>query len=162
MTLKPRIFANYDEGLLLCYEEEISGESYFGKLADFHTGRAKQALQLLSEMEAVTAKALLPLVERRGLRTAERADLLAEGEIEAAKLRGMPWNNLISSWERDFPAFVVEMKQVADLAPAEDEVGLLVLLDHEVAAIAFAERETSAHPESLQPLTEFLARHDSR
>lgn len=159
MAQRPRQFAGYDCGLLLSYEEEISGIGYFAALAGFHQGRPRRALLLMSAIERATAAAIRPLLQRRGLRPAAADQLEASGRHQADHQRGLPWPQLVAEMADNYPAFVEEFRQIERLAPAEDRTAMGILIDHEVAAVAFAQREAAGDPRSLAPLEQFLAAH---
>ena len=67
MTQSSRSFDSYTQALLLSIEEEHMGETYFATLATFHTGSAKQALLIMSQIEAAVILAMQPLLDRLGL-----------------------------------------------------------------------------------------------
>ena len=91
MPLHPRAFPDYAAALLSAYEEEVSGEAYFAALAAMHSGRARDSLTLMAEMERATARALEPLLEAAIVRPADRSALLEEGRAEAQELAGQSW-----------------------------------------------------------------------
>lgn len=140
-------------------EEEISGEVYFARLAEFFSGRRKQALLMLAEIEAVTAEAIRPLAKSHRLQIAAPDKLHATGLAEADGRRGLSWGALIDEMATTFPAYVEEFEAIERLAPAEDGKAIKILVDHEVAAVSFATLEAQADPASLRPLEEFLSRH---
>ncbi|HUS53147.1 MAG TPA: hypothetical protein VMY41_03975 [Thermohalobaculum sp.] len=152
-----RVFSDYPAALVLFYEEEISGEAYFARMADFYPGRQRRALLLLAEIERRTASAMRPLLERHGLAVAGAAGLAAAGRTEAEQQSGATWQKLVAEMASGFPVFVAEFEQLEQLAPASDRSLISVLTRHEVAAIKFAQLEDAGNTESLRPLEEFLA-----
>jgi hypothetical protein len=157
MSLAPRQFTDYAAGLKMCFEEEISGRAYFAGLAEFHRGTAREALALLAAMERVTGDAIRPLLDRHSIAAQDVAELAQMGRTEAAAKRDVSWADLVSSMASDFPAFVTEFEQIIALAPPQDRPVLHILVDHEVAAVEFAEREAAGRPDSLAPLRAFMA-----
>ncbi len=140
-------------------EEEISGEVYFARLAEFFSGRERQALTMLAAVEAATAEAMRPLALRNRLPIADFAKLRTAGLAEADSRRGLSWAQLIEEMAETFPAFIEEFEQIERLAPADDRDVIQILVAHEVAAVAFAKLEAAGDPGSLRPLEAFLERH---
>lgn len=161
MAQKHREFSDYRTALILSYDEEISGEAYFERLATFFAGRSSQALLLLARIERVTAAAIRPLLDRHGFVATDHSRLRADGLAEANRKSGVSWQELVEGMAVDFPAFVEEFEQVERLAPASDRELIRVLTDHEVAGIEFARREVTADPRSLDPLKDFLKAYEN-
>jgi hypothetical protein len=160
MVRNVRVFSDYEAALILSYEEEISGEAYFARLAEFYSGRPSQALLLLGEIETCTAAAIRPLLDRHKLVTADPAGLWAIGRAEAEIHNGDTWPTLVAHMVKKFPDYVEEFEQIERLAPAGDQDLIGVLKAHEVAAIEFARKEADGRPDSLAPLEAFLAAQD--
>jgi hypothetical protein len=160
MTRRARTFPEYKAALLLFYEEEIAGEAYFARLAEFFDGRPRRALLLLAKMEAVTAAAIAPLLARHGIVAADTGTLRASGRKAADAQRGIAWQEFVAEIVTDYPAFLDEFAQIERLAPAADKGPIDILTPHEVAAIAFAKLEATGDPDSLAPLEAFLDRPD--
>jgi len=161
VTSSGRTFSDYGEALVMSLEEEISGEVYFARLAEFFCGRERQALLMLASVEAVTAEAIRPLLGRYGLGMADPEKLQAAGLAEADRRQGRTWTQLIEEMATTFPAFVDEFECIERLAPPEDKEFMRILVEHEVAAVSFAKLEARSDPVSLRPLEEFLGRHRS-
>jgi hypothetical protein len=155
----PRIFTDYRAALVMAVQEEIAGEAYFARLAEIHSGRASEALRLLAKVEAATATAMRPLVERRRLDLADTATLRSAGRAEADRDGAAPWSEFVRGMVENYPAFTAEFEQMLALAPAEDRALCGVLVDHEVAAVDFARLEAAGDPASFAPLEAFLVRH---
>jgi dimethylamine/trimethylamine dehydrogenase len=151
-----RLFSDYGTALALCYEEEISGEAYFVRLAEFFTGRQRQALLFLADMERRTAASIRPLVDRHGLAVADPAKLRMSGQRDAERKSGTSWETLVTEMADEFAVFVEEFKHLERLAPVSDGDCIGMLTRHEVAALEFANREAAGLAESLGPLEEFL------
>lgn len=159
MPQVPRTFTDYRAALVMAVQEEIAGEAYFARLAELHPGRGRQALALLSRVEAATAAATRPLVERHNLALDPPEALRAAGRAEADRDGARPWPDFVAAMAENYPAFTAEFEQIAALAPAEDAALCAVLVDHEVAAVDFARLEAAGDPGSFAPLEAFLARH---
>ncbi|MEZ5925376.1 MAG: hypothetical protein R3D57_13430 [Hyphomicrobiaceae bacterium] len=155
--LEPRTFPDYLSALRVGYEEEISGEAYFARLASFHHGRAKAALSLLAEVERATETVVRPLIQRHRLATKSADALRREGRSEADHRRDMSWPALLEDMVTNFPVFVTELEAVEHLVPPADRPQLRLLTAHEVAAVRFATRETAGDPDSFKPLEDYLA-----
>ncbi len=159
MTVFARIFPDYQSALLICYQEEISGEGYFAGLADQFSGRPREALLMMARMERVTAAVLRPLITAHGLRTEDEAALLAGGRAEAVRQRGITWERFTAGMAEEYHIYMDEFDQLSRLAPEADQAAASIASDHEQALIDFARREVAGDPESLKPIEQFLARH---
>lgn len=159
MAQVPRTFTDYRAALVMAVQEEIVGEAYFSRLAELHPGRGRQALTLLARVEAATATATRPLVERHGLTLDSAEALRAAGRAEADRDGATPWPAFVAAMAENYPAFTAEFEQIAALAPPEDATLCAVLVDHEVAAVDFARLEAAGNADSFAPLEAFLARH---
>lgn len=156
--VKARDFATFEDGFRVAYEEEISGETYFARLAEFHTGRARQALELMAAMEAVTARAIAPVLARNGIRTKALDQLRHEGIIEADQLAGTSATDLFTTMRDTYDSYVAEFETTLARAPEADRPAAQILIDHEVAIIDFARAELQGDAGSLKPLQDYLAR----
>jgi hypothetical protein len=160
VTHAARVFPDYESALVTAYEEEISGEGYFAGLAEQFSGRPRDALLMMARVERVTASALRPLVESHSLVTREEAALLARGMAEAGRQRGISWVDLTSSMADEYPVFMAEFELLSRLAPPGDRPRVAIAAEHELALIAFARGESAGDPGSLEPIEQFLTRHD--
>ena len=159
MVRNVRVFSDYEAALVVSYEEEISGEAYFARLAEFYSGRQSRALLLLAQIEKCTALAIRPLLDRHRLVAADPAKLRAIGRAEAETHIGDTWQTLVAGMVSKFPDFVEEFEQIERLAPVKDRELIGILKEHELAAIEFARTEAAGAPNSLTPLEAFLADH---
>ncbi|MCW3783986.1 hypothetical protein [Defluviimonas salinarum] len=157
MTLQARAFPDYAAALLSAYEEEVSGEAYFAALAAMQSGRARDALTLMAEMERATARALEPLLEAADVRPADRSALLEEGRAEAQELAGQSWHDLLTDMRDDYGAYVAEFEVVRAGAPEALRHHADLLVAHEVAIIDHARAELAGDSDSLAPLRRYLA-----
>jgi len=153
---KDKLVAGYLDTLLLYYEEEIEGETFFAALADKLTAPEQKAkIAMLAEIETNTAKAMKPLLHKYALTPRDAEALHANGRKEA---EGMPpdWADLIDHMRDTFPAYITAFERLEAMAPPEDLPALRVATEHEFAAVAFLEREAAGDPDSTAPLRRFL------
>lgn len=158
MSFSARIFPDYQSALVICYEEEVSGEGYFAGLAEQFSGRPREALLMMVRMERVTAAALRPLIDAHGLHPEDEASLLARGRAEAVRQQGTTWKSLTRGMAEEYHVYMDEFDQLLRLAPEADQAAASIASDHEQALIDFARREVAGDPQSLEPLQRFLAR----
>lgn len=156
MSQQPRIFTDFAPALQLCLEEEFIGEALFDTLAGFHDGRARQALQLMAQIERAVIAAMQPAIARHSLTLANPEDFRAEGRTEAKVMRTMSWPDFLHRVDVDYPAFLDEFEQLFRLAPQADKADVQLLLDHEIALMDFAAAERKGESDSLDILTAFL------
>lgn len=146
----------YLKTLLRYYEEEIEGEAYFaaiaGRLSD---AGEKRKMQLLADVETHAAAAVKPLLDKYGLTPAPHADLHAAGRRQAADSPG-DFTHFIAEWRKTFPGFIDEFEGLEAMAPPEDLPALKILTAHEVAAIAFLEKEAAGEPDSTAPMQHYI------
>ena len=132
----------YLDELLQAYEGEIAGEVYFKTLScAFPEPGHQKKLMLLAEVERRTWKTLHPLITRYGLKPSDSVALTTRGEKSAK--------------ERDFPRWSDLMEAAG---PDEDKSALKSLVEHEVALLSFAERETAGDTDSLSLVRQYLIR----
>ena len=158
MSQQPRLFTDFAPALQLCLEEEFIGDALFDTLAGFHDGKARQALQLMAQIERAVIAVMQPAIARHGLTLANPEDLRAEGRTEAVAMRAMSWAEFLTHIDKDYPAFLDEFQQLFRLAPQSDKADAQLLLDHEVALMDFAAAERNGDPGSFGILTAFLRR----
>lgn len=143
--------------LLRHYEEEVEGEAWYRALADrMPAPEQKRKLLLLAEVERRTAEEMHPLIDRYGLAPACPTRLAEAGRREAAE-GPQDWDALVAYMRETFPAYVAEFEAQERIAPLADRPALARLTGHEVAVIAFLEREAAGDPDSIRPLLRFLA-----
>lgn len=156
--VKARAFGSFVEGFRMAYEEEISGETYFARLAEFQTGRARQALELMAAMEVATARAIEPVLARNGIAIASLEQLRRDGRAEADLLASVSATELFTTMRDTYDAYVTEFEETLARAPDADKPAMQILIDHEVALIDFARAELQGDADSLRPLQDYLAR----
>lgn len=153
---KEKLVKGYLDIVLLYYEEEIEGETFFSAIADQLTAPEHKAkMMLLAQIETYTAKAMQPLLDKYALTPRGVDELHANGRKQA---RDMPqdWAPLIEDMRRVFPGYITAFERLEAMAPPEDLPALRVATAHEVAAVDFLEREAAGDPDSTAPLRHFL------
>jgi len=158
MPQQPRCFTDFVPTLQLFIEEEFQGEALFGRLADYHQGKARHAFQLMAEIERGVIAAMQPAIARHDLQLADPKALYEEGRREAEVMGSMTWAEFLNHVHEDYPAFNDELDQLLRLAPAADRADAQLLVDHELAFTDFAAAERSGDPNSIDILTAFLRR----
>lgn len=146
----------YLDTLLLYYEEEVEGETYFKALADFaaqpdHSDK----LNLLAKVENHAANITLPLIRKHNLTPKDDARLFQSGQ-EMARRDNKTWADLLAEMARLFPGYVDDFLRLEAMAPPEDLPRLKLLTAHEVAAIEFLDLELSGAQGSVAPLNAYL------
>lgn len=133
------------------------GVAYFHGLARHFDGPGqREKLAMLAEVERAAAESVRPLLDKHGLVARQAAVLRLLGEAGVEKHRDDEWMDFVRHMARTYPGYVVQFEALARLAPAEDLSALQRLIDHEIAAIDFAEREVAGDVDSLAPLREYL------
>lgn len=146
----------YLDTLLQYYEEEVQGEAYFNCIADRLPNPDHQAkMQLMAKVENFAAAAVLPLVRKYELKPKPAADLHAAGDLQAAR-EPTDWSTLIGGMIKTFPAYINDFEWLEAIAPKEDLPELKILTAHEVAAIAFLNREANGDPDSTGLMRHYL------
>jgi len=156
--LMPRRFTEYVAALAVAYEDEAAGIAYYEELARIHEGPNAAKMLLFSEIEALAARALEPLVERNRSPVFRGPVLAARGRREVAIYGELEWGLLMRRMLRDHLAFVDELQQLVDMAPEVDRPVVRLIADIEVAIVQFLEREIEGHPDSTEMARDVLAR----
>ncbi len=147
----------YLKTLLLYFEEEVMGETYFTELArHFDEEGAAAKLRLLAAVECRAARAVQPLVARHGLVPRGAAELAALGASHVAAHRDLTWHGFLTHMATRYPAYIDEFETLERMAPPEDLPALEILTDHEHAAIEFARRDLAGRPDSTEPLLAYI------
>lgn len=141
------------------YEEEIVGEAMYVRLQErAATDHERRTCQLLAELEAVTGRALLPLVEGYDVQCDEAAAWRSGEEYVLA------WND--KDWKGTFETIIplaenalVGMKRLRELGGDGERAALDQLVAHEEALLATARREVTGVENSLEPIEQYLAQH---
>ncbi|SHK38352.1 dimethylamine/trimethylamine dehydrogenase [Shimia gijangensis] len=148
----------YLETLCKYYEEEVEGEAYFHAIAErLKDPENRRKMTVIAEVEAFAAQSVRPLIEKYGLSPRDHKDLLKSGRDEAARASAS-WADQIAEMTRSFPGYVDDFLALEQMAPPEDLPRLKLLTEHEVAAIAFLNRENAGLPASEKPMLTYLGR----
>ena len=111
---------------------------------------------LLAEVEQRTWKILHPLVIRHELKPGDGAKLAVRGVILAEESAFRRWRDLLQNMTTRYPGFIENFKRLEAAGPDEDKNALRALVEHEIALLAFAERETRGQTNSLSPVRQYL------
>ena len=146
----------YLETLLLYYEEEIEGEAYFAGVARrLSVPEQQDVFDMLARVEAYTADAMRPLIDKYGLTPRSVDELHASGKAQAAK-ESNDWRTLMDEMRATYPRYIDDFEKLEAMAPTEDLPGLRIATAHEVAAVDFLNREGANDPDCTAPLRHFL------
>ncbi|MFZ1815178.1 MAG: hypothetical protein WBO55_06645 [Rhizobiaceae bacterium] len=154
--MEPRRYESFEAALKSAYEEEIAGEAYFQRLADHHTGKAAQALQIMSRIETATVAAVLPVLKRHSVNPMDGVALRAAGIAEADERALASWHELLTDMVRRYPVYTTEFQQLVSMAPQAERKLLSLLTFHEEALLRFAELELQGSAESVSVLENCL------
>ncbi|WP_425046254.1 FAD-dependent oxidoreductase [Primorskyibacter sp. S87] len=140
------------------YEEEVEGEAYFEAIGCRRASPdERRKMTRLAEIEIFTAEAVRPLIDKYGISTRSREELLLSGRDQADETPEQ-WQDLMNEMLATFPEYIDEFLKLEAMAPPEDLPRLKLLTEHEVAAIEFLERESTGRADSEAPLLTFLGR----
>ena len=154
MTISP----DYRSTLLAYFEEEIGGEAYFhGLAAHFDEPGAAEKLHLMGEVERCAAEAVRPLIERHGLTPRADSVLREEGAAYIPRHAGMNWQDFVDHMAERYPVYIDDFLRLEAMAPAEDLPALNILTEHEVAVVAFAQREKAGDANAADPMRAYIA-----
>jgi hypothetical protein len=163
MTAIARRFASFEAAFAMAFEEEISGIGYFDTLSQIEPNpRCAALFAKLALIESQTVAALRPLATALGLTHANEAAVLQSGRDEALEEQDLPFHEVMTTIDRDYPAYVTEFEALKVMAPASVAHAAQLLIDHEVAIIKMARAELAGNLDSGAPLDAFLARLGKR
>ncbi|MEM9146390.1 MAG: FAD-dependent oxidoreductase [Pseudomonadota bacterium] len=147
----------YLDTLLLYYEEEIMGEAYFDAMAErFDAQEHREKMRLLADVERRAAAHVRPLIQLHRLTPRDQAELHRIGH-EQAEAETTDWVALIAAMRCTYPGYIDDFNRLEAMAPPADRAPLARLTDHEIAAIAFLEREAAGVANSTEPLRQYVA-----
>lgn len=159
MTVIARRFASFEAAFAIAFEEEISGIGYFDALSQIEPNpRCAALLAKLALIENRTVAALRPLATALGLTPASEAAVLQSGRDEALEGQDLPFNEVMTTIDRDYPAYVTEFEALKVMAPASVAHAAQLLIDYEMAIINMARAELAGNPDPGAPLDAILAR----
>lgn len=119
-----------------------------------------EALQLLYDIERITADALKPLVLRYAVPVTE-GDAERDGLRIADELAGQPWKAMWSEVIRLADDYLGDFKLLAAVLHGDDAIVGRQVVEHEEALIEFAHREINDSDDALAPLQEYRRRYAS-
>jgi len=130
----------YPNVLLLSYEEERIGESFFSHLSLFHDGETKEALRLMAQVERIMSDALVPFVQKRCSHlTHRRGDVMyLRGICEANELSALSSKELATQLSTTFALSmtdIVRLQRLGDFTPSPERAVLQQYLEHEQVII---------------------------
>ena len=154
----PTLSEKYLATLLLYYEEELMGETYFYGLCEhFPDTNQQNKLRLLAQVERHSVNAVRRLIDKYELQPRRIEELSAIGATNVDAHKHWTWLELITYMTQRYPRYLDDFAYLESLAPEEDQPPLRFLTQHEVAAIAFAEQELAGDADSANPLNSYLA-----
>lgn len=140
------------------YEGEVIGCAMYQALMKTAADPNSAALQLLYDLERITADALRPLIRRHQVEVSETA-ATKEGRRLAQSLAARPWKEM---WQETISLaedYLTDFHRLVD-ALEDDEAAIgQQVLEHEEALIAFAHREIDGAPDATAPLHDYLQRY---
>jgi hypothetical protein len=148
---------SYLDGLLQAYEAEIAGETYFRTLTDvFSEPDHHEKLMVLAKVERRTAKILRPLIKGHHLEPLDSAALAVQGKTWVKERAFQRWKDLMENMTTRYPRIIEKFKALEAAGPGEDKCALNILVEREIALLAFAEHEVAGDANSLAPVQAFL------
>lgn len=152
------LHTTYLPTLLLYYEEEIMGETYFYALGARRTSAdVRHRFELLAKVERHAAAAVQPLLEKYELTPRSSLTLEALG-LESTKAHlSYSWPAFVAHMLKRYPLYMDDFHGLESMAPDADQPYLKALTAHETAAIEFANREKAGDEQSIDSLTRYLS-----
>lgn len=147
-----------DALLRRAYEGEIIGCAMYQELLASRLDQHGQALQLLYDIERMTADALMPLIGHYGV-SVSQADAMKEGKQLGASLIDKPWKSMWTEVIGLADDYLGDFHRLADALPTTHAAIGRQVVEHEEALIAFSRREIADDPDSLAPLRDYLDRY---
>lgn len=155
--------SDYQKKIILAYEAEVSGISYFKTLANLYTEpAAKHSLNKIALVEEITAAALRPIIDQQQLSTVSDELLLLRGIEEAKAEAIIDWQHMMSQFLLEYTPYVVIYEHLFNAAPKQDTAIMAQLLWHEKAIVSFLELSLKAKPaEAELALDKYLQQYPS-
>lgn len=146
---------DYSAGLRDAYLGELAGAAFAETFAAGNRSAAeRESCTLIARIEAMTARALAPLLDTPPTRD-ELDRARRDGEAIAARLDG--WAGLIDYAAHGLDGYVDRFRQLRDAAPAHDRPALDLLVDHEVALRDFGTASLAGNDDPDRPLLAAIA-----
>lgn len=145
---------------LLCraYEGEIIGCAMYQELIARHSSDHAEPLQLLYDIERLTADALVPLIQHYQVAVSEEA-ADQEGRRLGAGLVTRPWKSMWNEVIRIADDYLRDFNRLPDVLDEPHAAVGRQVVEHEEALIAFAHLEIADNPEALLPRHDYLHRY---
>lgn len=141
--------------LIRSYEGELIGSAMYEKLMHFHTGRQREALELLRDMEQVTAEALSSLIEKYSVIVDPEKSRL-QGLALAEKLKDREWKDMWRDVVELADDYLDDFRRLEELLGANDSRIGRQVVEHETTMIEFAKKECADDQDAAQLLREHL------
>lgn len=151
---------NYKAGLDAAYQGEFYGIAMYRRIADArHHPEEKEKWHLLARLEEVTRSVLEAAVQRHNMATGARAESTEAGEQDAVNYMNLPWDQLMRRFSHELDDDIAEYSALLEIAPPSDHETIRFLIDHEIVAKAFCERELDGNTDlSVEPVEALIAR----
>ena len=148
----------YRDGILLAWQGEQWGETFFERLAQATEDAGQRAKwEVLAELEEATGNRLLPLLGP----DAERPPAEGYRALDAAvdSYSTLSWTKALEQMIPVLDPAIERFEKLLEMAPDEDRETVQILVDHELALKRFAERELAGDTEtSLAPVRAVIER----
>ncbi|OUS95069.1 hypothetical protein [Rhodococcus sp. NCIMB 12038] len=140
-------------------EGEIVGCAMYREMIVHTQGVNKAPLELLFELERVTAAALEPVAARYGV-AVDRDAATAEGLQLASELLEQPWETMWSNITGLAEDYLGYFQRLATALEGTDSAAAgRQAVEHEEALIEFARREVGKASDPHGPLLDYLSRY---
>lgn len=140
------------------YEGELIGCAMYQQMVNNPAYSNTEALQLLYDIERITADALQPLIVRHAL-TVSQADAAREGRRIADSLVEKPWKNMWAEVVQLADEYLTDFKRLAAVLEGEEATIGRQVVEHEEALIEFAHCEIKDSADALAPLLNYHRRY---
>ncbi|OMB79430.1 hypothetical protein [Mycolicibacterium conceptionense] len=140
------------------YEGELIGCAMYQQMVDGRSHSNTEVLQLLYEIERITADALQPLIVRHAL-TVSEAEAEREGRRIADSLAGKPWKSMWAEVIQLADEYLTDFKRLTAVLEGEEAAVGRQVVEHEEALIEFAHGEIKGSADALAPLWAYHRRY---
>jgi len=151
---------NYRAGLDAAYQGEYFGIAMYRRIAAARqTPDEMEKWHLLARLEEVTRSVLEPVLHRHDMETGARAESTEAGERDAENYMNLPWDQLMRRFIHELDADIDEYSALLEIAPPSDHDAIRFLVDHEIVAKTFCERELDGKTGlSVEPVEALIER----
>lgn len=155
--IEAKVFASFNEGFRVSYEDELRGEGFFAGLAAMEpTPRRAEVWRKMLAIEQVTTQALRSAAQALGVANRDPQALRAEGAAEADDWRVLGWHGALLVMRDEFPVYLTEFGGLLAQSPPAYAPLVDLLIRHEVAFIDFATAELAGQADSMAVLDTYL------